>query len=386
MTSFTALPGEESEPWPALGGVERQALRELLIHGPKSRAEIARELGMSRASLTRVTRTLVDHGFVAEGASQLRGTTGRPSELLHVRPGARSFLGVKLTGEDLFAVVTDLTAKVLASHDEPLRSKAVDDVVAQIGEVHDRLRAAHPDIAAAGICLAGDVTDADGHQIIVESLFLGWYRVHLADLVRERIGVPVATENDVRSLTAAEHWFGVGAGFDSMALLTVGAGVGLGLVADGKVVTGAHGKSARVDHQLVDSNGPMCGHGHRGCVSVYLPNGSIVASLRTPGLDYPGAVALARGRDHAAMAAFGDAGRALGTLVAMVANTMDPEKIVITGDGIAVTEIARTEMESAIEAHRHPTGGPVTLDIQPFEFVEWARAGAVLAIRSCLQF
>jgi predicted NBD/HSP70 family sugar kinase len=386
MTSSTAPWSEESAPWPALGDVERHALRELLIHGPKSRAEIARELGMSRASLTRVTRTLVDHGFVAEGASELRGATGRPSELLHIRPDARRFLGVKLTGEDLFAVVTDFTATVLASHDEPLRSKSVDDVVAQIGEVFERLKSSHPDIAAAGICLAGDVAVADGRQIVVESLVLGWYQVHLAELVRERLGIPVATENDVRSLTAAEHWFGVGAGFDSMALLTVGTGVGLGLVVDGKVVTGAHGKSARVDHQLVDSNGPMCGQGHRGCVSAYLPNGSIVGSLRTPGLDYEAAVALARDHDHAAMAAFGDAGRALGVLVATVANTMDPEKIVITGDGVAVTELARMEMDAAIAAHRHPSGAPIVLDIQPFEFVEWARAGAVLAIRSCLRF
>ncbi|WP_084546815.1 ROK family transcriptional regulator [Glycomyces arizonensis] len=385
MTSATAHSNGESEPWPALGGVERQALRELLVHGPKSRAEIARQLGMSRASLTRVTRTLVDHGFVAEGAAELRGATGRPSELLHVRPDARSFLGIKLTGEDLFAVVTDLTAKPLASHEEPLRSKAVDDVVAQIGEVYDRLKPSHPDITAAGICLAGDIVDADGRQVVVESLFLGWYQVELAELVRGRLGIPVATENDVRSLTAAEHWFGVGAGFGSMALLTVGAGIGLGLVVDGKVLTGAHGKSARVDHQLVDPNGPPCG-GHRGCVSSYLTNWSIVASLRTPGLDYEAVVDLARNGDYAAMAAFGDAGRALGVLVATVANTMDPEKIVITGEGIAVTELARAAMEAAIETHRHPTGAPITLDIQPFEFGEWARGGAVLAIRSCLQF
>jgi hypothetical protein len=65
---------------------------------------------------------------------------------------------------------------------------------------------------------------------------------------------------------------------------------------------------------------------------------------------------------------------------------MDPEKIVITGDGIAVTELARNEIAASIEAHRHPYGAPITFDIQPFEFVEWARAGAVLAIRSCLRF
>ncbi|MQM26350.1 ROK family transcriptional regulator [Glycomyces albidus] len=385
MASATAFSSEGSEPWPALGGVERQALRELLIHGPKSRAEIARELGMSRASLTRVTRTLVEHGFVAEGASELRGATGRPSELLHVRPEARSFLGVKLTGEDLFAVVTDLTAKVLTSHDEPLRSKDVDVVVAQIGEVYDRFKASHPDITAAGIGLAGDLAEVNGRQVVVDSQFLGWSQVELADLVRERLGVPVATENDVRCLTAAEHWFGVGAGFDSMALLTVGAGIGIGLVVDGKVVTGAHGKAARLDHQLVDPNGRACGR-HRGCVSSYLTNWSIVSSLRTPGLDYEAVVDLARNGDYAAAAAFADAGRALGVLVATVANAIDPEKIVITGEGIAVTELAREAMEDAIEIYRYTTGAPLVLDIQPFEFVEWARAGAVLAIRSCLQF
>lgn len=225
-----------------------------------------------------------------------------------------------------------------------------------------------------------------GRQVVTESPFLGWREVPLADIAGERLGVPVATENDVRCLTAAEHWFGVGAGFDSMALLTVGTGIGIGLVVDGKVVTGAHGKAGRLDHQPVNWNGPQCTEGHRGCVSAYLSNRSIVASLRTPGLDYEAVVDLARNGDHAAMAAFGDAGRALGMLVATVANAMDPEKIVITGDGIAVTELGRSEMDFAIEAHHHPTGAPIALDIQPFEFVEWARGGAVLAIRSCLDF
>ncbi len=375
-----------SEPWPALSDLERHALRELLIHGPKSRAEIARELGMSRASLTRVTRTLVEHGLVAEGAMELRGVTGRPSELLHVQPGARRFLGVKLTSDTLFAVVTDLSAQVLASHDEPLASQEVEDVVAQIGGVCERLAGGPPGIAAAGICVAGDVVAADGRQIVVDSPFLGWRDVELSRLVQERLGVPVSTENDVRSLTAAEHWFGVGAGFDSMALLTVGAGIGFGFVMGGKVVTGAHGKAGRLDHLLIDPSGPRCKYGHRGCASTYLPNGSIIAAMRTPGLDYETALALARSGDHAARQAFSEAGHALGVLVATVADAFDPQKIVITGDGIAVTELAREEIDAAIAMHRHPTGAPIDLEIQPFAFVEWARAGAVLAIRARLRF
>jgi predicted NBD/HSP70 family sugar kinase len=369
-----------------LSGLERSALRDLLIHGPKSRAEIARELGMSRASLTRVTRTLMEQGLVAEGAVELRGATGRPSEVLHIRPEGRRFLGVKLTSDRLFAVVTDLTARALAEYDEPLASRSVEDVVEQIGGAYDRLAVEHPGMAAVGIGLAGDVASVGGRQIVLQSPFLGWREVPLADLVSERLGVRASAENDVRALTAAEHWFGIGAGYESMVLITVGAGIGVGVVVGGNVVTGANGKAGSLDHLLVDGGGPRCERGHRGCVDSYLSNAAIVAALRTPGLDYASVLDLARGGDPAARQAFRDAGHALGVLAATLANTMDPEKIVVTGDGIAVTELAGDEIDAAIAANRHPDGAPIALDIQPFEFAEWARAGAVLAIRDFLRF
>ncbi|GAB4004837.1 ROK family transcriptional regulator [Glycomyces albus] len=366
--------------------MERGTLRELLTNGPKSRAEIARELGISRASLTRVTRTLIEQGLVTDGAVELRGATGRPSEVLHVRPEGRRFLGVKLTGDRLFAVVTDLTARALAEYDEPLASRSVEDVVAQIGGVYERLADDSPGMAAVGIGLAGDVASVAGRQIVLESPFLGWREAPLTDLVRERLPVPAVAENDVRALTAAEHWFGVGAGYESMVLITVGAGIGVGMVVDGKVVTGAHGKAGGLDHLPVDPGGPRCERGHRGCVDAYLSNAAIVAALRTPGLDYASVVDLARGGDPAARHAFRDAGHALGVLAGTLANTLDPQKIVITGDGIAVTEFARAELDTAMAMNRHPGAAPIGLDIQPFEFAEWARAGAVLAIRDFLRF
>ena len=369
-----------------LSGLERSALRELLIQGPKSRAEIARDLGMSRASLTRVTRTLMEQGLVTDGPVELRGATGRPSEVLHIRPEGRRFLGVKLTSDRLFAVVTDLKAQALAEYDEPLASRNVEDAVTQIGGAYERLSGEHPGIAAVGIGLAGDVASVGGRQIVLESPFLGWREVPLADLVSERLGVRAAAENDVRALTAAEHWFGIGAGYDSMVLITVGTGIGVGIVVDGKVVTGANGKAGSLEHLPVDPSGPRCERGHRGCLASFLPNAAIVAALRTPGLLYLDVLDLARGGDPAAKQAFRDAGHALGVLVAALANTMDPEKIVITGDGIAVTELAREELDAAIALHRHPGGAPLALDIQPFAFAEWARAGAVLAIRDFLRF
>jgi DNA-binding Lrp family transcriptional regulator len=174
MATTSVPEAEGAPPGPPLSGLERGTLRELLVHGPKSRAEIARELGMSRASLTRVTRTLMEQGLVTDGAVELRGATGRPSGVLHIRSEGRRFLGVKLTGDRLFAVVTDLTAQALAEHDEPLASRSVEDAVAQIGGAFERLAGQHPGIAAVGIGLAGDVAFAGGRQIVRKSPFLGW--------------------------------------------------------------------------------------------------------------------------------------------------------------------------------------------------------------------
>ena len=377
---------QSARDWPYLADAERGALRELLIHGPLPRAEIARRINVSRASLTRATRVLIEHSMIAEGEIALLTAMGRPSEMLVVRDDAHHFLGIKLTGDAVFAVVTDLRAQIVAELEEPLVSRAVSDTVDQIAAIHARFAASFDDIHAAGVCLAGDFARVDGREIVVDSYFLGWNDVPLASLLSERMGIPVTTDNDVRALTAAEHWFGAGAGRDSFALVTVGAGIGFGIVVDGKVVTGHNGRAGRFDHLLVDSFGPACGAGHHGCASAYLTSESIVAAIGIPGLDYAGAVELAQAQDPAALTAFDNAARALGMLIGTVINGLDPEQIVLTGDGLALVDLAGERLWETIAATRLPSELPVPLEVQPFEFTEWARAGAVVAIRTVLRF
>ena len=378
--------GAGTHAWPYLTGVERGALRELLFHGPLPRAEIARRLQVSRASMTRATRMLVDNQLIAEDEITLRGAMGRPSEMLVVRGDSHHLLGIKLTGDAVFAVVTTLRAETIASVEERLVSTSVDDTIDQITRIHRHFAETVGDIRAAGICLAGDLATIGGRQIVVASYFLQWHDVPLAEMLEARLGIPVTADNDVRALTAAEHWFGAGAGCDSLALVTVGAGIGFGLVIEGRVVTGHNGRAGQLDHLVVDSNGPRCGLGHRGCASAYLPSESIVRSIGVDGLDYDGAVELARAGDPDAVSAFQDAARALGLLIGTVLNGLDPEKIVLTGDGLAVMDLAGDIVLQTLEAVSLPSSLPAPLDIQPFEFTEWARAGAVVAIRSLLRF
>ncbi len=380
----TAVEESSSRAWPYLAGVERSTLRELLIHGPLPRAEIARRLNVSRASLTRATRLLMEHAFIAEREIALRGAMGRPSEMLAVREDQHHFLGVKLTGDAVFAVVTDLRARIVASIEEQLHSRAVDDTVAQIADIHARFTREYVDIHAVGVCLAGDLATVGGRQVVVESYFLGWKDVPLADLIARRLDIPVFVDNDVRGLTAAEHWYGAGAGCDSLAVVTVGAGIGFGLVIDGKVVAGHGGRAGQLGHLPVDPAGPPCGRGHTGCASVYLPSERIAHAAGTG--DYAAAVSAARGGDARAQNAFDDAARALGVIIGTVANALDPEKIVLTGDGLAVMELSPEQVMDAISTVRLPDDEPVRLVVEPVEFTEWARGGAVVAIRRLLQF
>lgn len=362
----------------------RAALLEVLIHGELPRAEIARRLHLSRASLTRITRQLVDGGFLAEGETRLMAQTGRPSELLSLRADARHFLGVKLTGDRLYAVVTDLSATIVASVDQALVSRDPADVVGQIAEVAHEYRTQWPDLTALGVALAGRVSRHPDGAIVEDSGFLEWKGVPLGSMVQAATGMPCSVENDVQALTATEHWFGAGAGIGDMALITVGAGIGCGLVVGGNVVEGAHARSGQVSHTIVDEAGPHCGLGHRGCASSMLVNGAIVGAHRQIGVDYDGVVEAARAGDAIALAAFADAGRALGVLIATVVNLVDPQKVVLTGDGIAVHELGGEAMRAALAERLDRDAAELDLDVRLWDFSEWARAGAGIAIRAML--
>lgn len=373
-----------TEAWPALPDGSRLALREILIHGVLSRAEIARSLGLSRASLTRAMRILVSQRLVVEVGTDVRGATGRPSELLQVSSGQWEFLGIKLTKDRLYAAVTDLGGRVLALHEEAIDDTAAESLADQITAVLERLRDAHPAICAIGVSLPGDVVVRAGESVVAASVFLGWHEVPFARMLEGRTGIATFTANDVHALTAKEHWFGAGAGRGSMVLVTVGEGLGLGLIANGQVSTGEHGRLGRIGHLPVLGGGPDCGLGHAGCASSYLPSPVIVRNAGHEGKTYDQVVELARDGDQGALAAFEDAGRALGVLLATAVHIADPSAIVLTGDGLPVYDLARATVDESMRAALAPYTEPVTVEVQPFEFSEWARAGAVLAIRRLL--
>lgn len=368
--------------WPTLHDAQRSVLLEVLMHGSRSRADLTRRTGMSRASLSRLSRDLLELGFVAEGGSQARPGRGRPSETLRVRPGAAQFAGIKLTGDALYAAVIDLSTQVIDTIECPLPSREITDVVELAGDVIDGLKTKHERISAVGVCLAGDVVGDEGHRRIIGSHFLGWENVPLADLVRDRTGLATEIGNDVQSLTAAHHWFGAGRGASSLALIGLGAGIGAGLVVGDEPIRGAHGHPGKIGHLRVADTGPMCDRGHVGCVSAFVTIPAVERHaggvafhdvLRLAGEGHPGH------REVVAAAV-----RALGVAVANLVSIVDVEKIIITGEGLALAETFPELLTAAVADALDPVAEAPQIQLHPFQFADYAWAAAVSAIRLVL--
>ncbi|MYT10289.1 MULTISPECIES: ROK family transcriptional regulator [Streptomyces] len=370
--------------WLPLSAGERSVAIEVLVHGPLSRTELARRLDLSAGSLTRLTKPLIESGLlieVPEAGTPAEVRQGRPSQPLDVVAESRSFIGFKITEDMVYGVVTTLRSEIVARHDRPLASHDPAEVADLLAEMTRELARAYPRLAGIGIGVGGFVQE---RAVVGESPFLHWRDVPLGELVEERTGLPVVVENDVAALVEAETWFGAGRGLDRFVVLTIGAGIGYGLVLGGRRVPYAEEDRGFGRHWIIDPNGPLTPDGNRG---------SAVSLLTIPNIRYQ--VQAATGRDHSyeeilALAAAGDpmparvideAGRALGVLVAQIANFAMPQKIMLAGEGVGLMDVAGKTVEDAIRSHRHPLATPIDLETRVSDFHDWARGAAVLAIQ-----
>ncbi|MEW2403204.1 ROK family transcriptional regulator [Streptomyces sp. NPDC046862] len=370
--------------WLPLSTGERAVALEVLVHGPLSRAEIARRLSLSAGSLTRLTKPLLESGLlveVPEGAPLAEVRQGRPSQPLDIVAESRSFAGFKITEDMVYGVVTTLRSEIVARYDRPLTTHDPDRVADQLGEMIAELARAHPGLAGIGIGVGGLVQD---RAVVDESPFLSWRDVRLAELVEERTGLPVVVENDVAALVESETWFGGGRGLERFVVLTIGAGIGYGLVLGGRRVPCAEEDRGFGRHWIVNPNGPLTPEGARGSAVSLLTIPSIRYQIRAAtgrDLTYEQILGAAAAGEPMPARVIDEAARALGTLLAQISNFVMPQKIVLAGEGVGLIDVAGDTVWETIRAHRHPLADPVPLETKVSDFHDWARGAAVLAIQ-----
>lgn len=358
----------------------RSLVREVLISGPIARSDLAARLGLSMASLTRLSKPLLETGFLRETEDPQTGSVGRPARPLEVTPDSHRFVGIKVTGDSAAAIAANLRSDALDSLELPLPGHRPADVVSAVADAVARLGGAG-NFSGVGISIGGKVGPAGS---VLRAPFLGWRGVPLAAMVEAEVGLPVAVENDVVALTVAEQWFGAGRGEPNFAVLTVGAGVGYGLVINDRVIAPPDAGLGLVGHYPLNPSGPLCAEGHRGCASAILTVNAIcgqVAAVTGERHSYEHVLQQAAEGFPAARRVVDDAGEYLGTLLAAIANLTMVDLIILSGEGAGLTETAEERLLHGLARHRDPDAGEVRLRRQPTDFTQWARGAAAVIIQ-----
>lgn len=327
MTTQALRPTGKVLPEHARARHRSMVLQHLFHTGPLSRADLARATGLTRVTMSDLVTSLVADGLVTELGSRPDGRVGKPATLVGLRDDAFQVLAVDLTDDELMhGAVLDVFGSVVEHRTAPLDGRTGSAAVeALITLCRELVAAASYRVLGIGVASPGVIDDSGS---VLQAPNREWYDVPLAALVSEALGVPVHVANDANTAVLGELTYG-GASPDGLLVLTVGEGVGAGIVLDGVLVTGHRHAAGELGHVTVvderDDTGdaPLgraepCACGRRGCLETVLSVPAL--RRRTAGLGP---------RD--ADAALASVGRRLGIALAPVVSALNLADVVFSG-------------------------------------------------------
>ena len=398
----TGLPkgcGPEFPPAASVSRTPRQQIFERVrAAGAMSRAQVAKELGISPASVTTQTSELIEMGLLRE-VPQPRTPDdtgrGRPPVALGVEPSVHVVAGIKLSEQAHTAILSDFAGNELASATEPApRSGSPAAAIAAAGRLiataAREIGLPPASLSCAGIGLPGFIDQATGH--VYWSPILTERGVDFAADAARALGIPVRIDNDANLVAMAELWFGVGRGLSDFAVVTIEHGLGMGLVVDHRVYRGAQGLGMELGHTKVQLDGALCRCGQRGCLEAYVADYAL-AREAAQALGRPDAATLptarlleilhaeAKAGNVAAQSIFRRAGRYLAAGLANVANLFDPQLVILSGGRMSYDFLYAKETLAELSKMSLDSGrGAPKIEVHAWGDLLWAYGAAALAL------
>jgi predicted NBD/HSP70 family sugar kinase len=348
----------------------RQQLLVLLRErGAMSRAELARASGLSTSTVSTAIAEMAASGVVVEGGDAVRPAgrgAGRPGRAVALNPRAGAAVGIYLGFRHVRVVVADLAHRVLGSAVRELPEHTAErGLPAAVGAVEEALRSGsvyRDRLLGAGVGMPGPIHRRTGTPS-PSNILPGWAGVHVAEELAERLGVPVAVDNESNLEALAELIWGAGSGATDLLYLKLHSGVGAGVVVNGQLARGAAGGAGEVGHTILDPAGPECSCGNRGCLQTYTSIGAVLAAAgrdsgREPSLrellDAAGA------GDPAVTRVLARAGERVGATMAGVCNALNPRRVVVGGALAQAGEVLIGPLRNALRARSLPLVGSNT--------------------------
>jgi predicted NBD/HSP70 family sugar kinase len=347
----------------------------LARQGAASQADIVRETGLSRTTVSSLVAELLAEGAVVERADAERHAPspsgGRPATLLSLEPSAGGFVGIDFGREVVRVAVADRAGDVLVearSDRLEVAHEAEEALATAETMVSEALAEADvpPDrLIAAGVAVSAPVR-SDTPEFASGVIFPSWAEINVTEFLSQRLEVPVHLGNDANLGALAEVTFGAGRGKRNLFYVMLSEGIGGGVIVDGRIYLGRAGAAGELGHVVVDPDGQICRCGNRGCLATVAGGAALTAALRQihgPEMTLDELIALAHGGDPGAARLIADAGQAVGRVLASTCGVLDPELVLIGGELAPAGRPLLDSITASLERWISPASGhyPVAL-------------------------
>jgi len=312
-----------------------------------ARVDLARETGISAATVTTITSDLIDVGLIEETPRELSGEDqkrGRPRVDLKIRGKSHLIAGMKVSDHGISSVITNFEGAVISEHEYlmPNQSYAPSDLTEHIntalGQVAMKAGVNISGLSGLGIGIAGIIDGKNG--LAYWSPSLNERNVPLRQMISDKTGLNVFLDNDANLVAMAEQYFGHGRTARDFIVVTVESGVGMGIVLNNEIYRGTRGCGAEFGHTKVHLDGALCRCGQRGCLEAYVADyallreasvGSVLGEASDTAARLQTLLDAARAGERTAEMIISRAGRMFAMGLANIVNIFDPQLIIISG-------------------------------------------------------
>jgi len=335
----------------------------ILNYGPVSRTRISEITDLGLSTVSNIVADLIKRELIYETGEE-ESSGGRRAILLEFNCNDRFVLGIKIGLDGILIGLVNMKSKILDQHFIPSPVKSSEKIVLEvlIKAIRDLINKKHiqaEKIVGCGIGISGLVNQKEG--ILVFSKILGWKKIRFKELLEKEFNFPIFIDKDVNTLTLAEKRFGVGKNINNFICITIGKGVGAGIVIKGDIYHGSYGGAGDFGHIIIDKDGPLCYCGKRGCLETFSSDKFIINKIKEAlsnqqetiikdlnFITVDTVIKAAQEGDIISKNIFQEVGKNLAMGIVSLISLFDPELIVVGGEGVKAGELIFPTMRKVI--------------------------------------
>lgn len=356
--------------------------------GQLSRKQLTEISGLSVGSVSGIVGELIDNGWILE-AGEGDFTGGRRQTMIRLAPDAGYAIGIKVMEEKVVCAITNFEATIIDYLEAPIPARTTPpQLVLALKNVIDsligKLNIKPEQLLGVGIGLAGIIRTDEG--VVQHSPYFGWRNLPLAYMLMQKIQRPVYIENDVNTLTLAEQLFGAGRHHDNFVVMTIGRGIGLGIVLGNQIYRGKWGGAGEFGHIVIANTHTEGDFPTAHTLEQIASDPAVIAHLRQRNgkkavNTLRDVVTLAESGDSDAQHALALSGYYIGMGLANLVNLLNPGMIIISGEGMIAGDYRLQPMRDSLKKHTfNGLMDDVSIVIEPTNDPAWARGAASLVI------